>query len=94
MTQLTFSDAEYAGQRKQTRREMFPAEMDRVVPWATLCALIANSLSAGEVRLMNGKSTDMLDKMILARVISGQFEFPQQNGRASFSCVVTYSNLP
>ena len=40
MTQLTFSDAEYAGQRKQTRREMFPAEMDRVVPWSALLALI------------------------------------------------------
>lgn len=40
MTQLTFSDAEYAGKRKQTRREVFLAEMDQVVPWATLLALI------------------------------------------------------
>lgn len=27
MSQLSFSDAEYAGKRKQTRREVFLAEM-------------------------------------------------------------------
>lgn len=40
MTQLTFSDAEYAGKRKRTRREVFLAEMDQVVPWSALLALI------------------------------------------------------
>jgi len=40
MTQLTFSDAEYAGKRKQTRREVFLAEMEQVVPWDALLALI------------------------------------------------------
>lgn len=40
MTQLTFGDAEYSGKRKQTRREAFLAEMDRVVPWKVLLALI------------------------------------------------------
>jgi IS5 family transposase len=40
MTQLTFSDAEYAGKRKQTRREVFLAEMGQVVPWTALLALI------------------------------------------------------
>jgi IS5 family transposase len=40
MTQMSFSDAEYAGKRKQTRREIFLAEMDQVVPWAALLALI------------------------------------------------------
>jgi len=43
---------------------------------------------------MNGKSTGMVDEMGLARVISDQFEHPQQNVRASFSFVVTYSDLP
>jgi IS5 family transposase len=38
--QLTFGDAEYAGKRKQTKRERFLAEMDRVVPWAELVAVI------------------------------------------------------
>ena len=40
MKQLSFSDAEYAGKRKRTRREVFLAEMDRVVPWARLVSLI------------------------------------------------------
>ena len=34
MSQMSFSDFEYAGKRKQTRRERFLAEMDQVVPWA------------------------------------------------------------
>ena len=38
--QLSFSDAEYGGKRKQTRREVFLAEMDRAVPWRPLEALI------------------------------------------------------
>jgi len=41
MTQLTFGDAEYAGKRKQTRREVFLAEMEQVVPWNALLKLIA-----------------------------------------------------
>ena len=40
MTQMSFSDAEYAGKRKQTRRERFLAEMEQVVPWEALLALI------------------------------------------------------
>nr|WVL54675.1 IS5 family transposase [Xanthomonas nasturtii] len=38
--QLSFGDAEYNGKRKQTRREVFLAEMDQVVPWKDLLALI------------------------------------------------------
>jgi IS5 family transposase len=40
MSQLSFSDAEYAGKRKQTKREKFLAEMEQVVPWDALLALI------------------------------------------------------
>jgi IS5 family transposase len=40
MTQMSFSDAEYAGKRKKTRKEVFLEEMDRVVPWQALLALI------------------------------------------------------
>lgn len=38
--QLTFGDAEGLGQRKKTRRELFLNEMDHVVPWKRLLALI------------------------------------------------------
>jgi IS5 family transposase len=40
MTQMSFSDAEYAGKRKRTRREAFLSEMDKVVPWDALLMLI------------------------------------------------------
>ena len=38
--QLTFGDAEELGQRKRTRREVFLAEMNQVVPWPALLKLI------------------------------------------------------
>jgi IS5 family transposase len=40
MGQMSFGDAEYAGKRKKTRREVFLEEMDRVVPWRSLLGLI------------------------------------------------------
>ena len=40
MDQMSFADAEYSGKRKQTRREVFLAEMDQVLPWKSLLALI------------------------------------------------------
>jgi IS5 family transposase len=40
MSQISFGDAEYAGKRKKTRREVFLEEMDRVVPWKSLVELI------------------------------------------------------
>jgi len=38
--QLTFGDAEGMGKRKRTRREIFLSEMEQVVPWKALLALI------------------------------------------------------
>jgi hypothetical protein len=40
MSQMTFGDAEYAGKRKKTRREVFLEEMEQVVPWKSLLSLI------------------------------------------------------
>ncbi|MFO1214609.1 MAG: IS5 family transposase [Burkholderiaceae bacterium] len=40
MSQISFSDAEYAGKRKRTRREVFLEEMEQVVPWKVLLDLI------------------------------------------------------
>lgn len=50
MKQMTFADAEYAGKRKQTRKELFLIEMDRVVPWKGLIALIEPHYPKGEDR--------------------------------------------
>ena len=40
MSQISFSDAEYAGKRKKTRREVFLQEMELVVPWKVLLKII------------------------------------------------------
>jgi IS5 family transposase len=48
MKQMTFADAEYASKRKQTRKELFLIEMDRVVPWKGLIALIESHYPKGE----------------------------------------------
>src|SRR5215207_4723754 len=37
---MSFAQSEYAGKKKVTRRERFLGEMERVVPWARLCAVI------------------------------------------------------
>ncbi|PWK87740.1 hypothetical protein C7456_106233 [Fulvimonas soli] len=41
MKQRTFASLSYETKKKPTRREKFLGEMDRVVPWADLQALIA-----------------------------------------------------
>ena len=40
MSQISFSDAEYAGKRKKTRREVFLDEMEVVVPLKALLGMI------------------------------------------------------
>src|SRR5262245_42268334 len=39
MVQMSFGDAEYGAKRKKTRREIFLAEMEQVVPWMSLLNL-------------------------------------------------------
>ncbi|WP_418150394.1 IS5 family transposase [Variovorax atrisoli] len=40
MSQISFADAEQAGKRKKTRREVFLGEMELVVPWKALLKVI------------------------------------------------------
>jgi IS5 family transposase len=40
MKQDSFASLEYAGKKRKTLREKFLGEMDRVVPWSALVALI------------------------------------------------------
>ena len=52
MSQISFSDAEYAGKRKKTRREVFLDEMEVVVPWKALLSLIERTPNySGNVHL-------------------------------------------
>ena len=48
MRQKSLADGSFEKYRKPTRREIFLTEMDRVVPWAELCALIAPVYPKGE----------------------------------------------
>jgi IS5 family transposase len=46
--QMSFAQAEYAGKKKQTRRERFLGEMERLVPWARLVTVIRPHYPKGE----------------------------------------------
>jgi transposase, IS5 family len=46
--QGSFSEAEYASKKKQTRRDRFLAEMERVVPWARLVERLRPFYPKGE----------------------------------------------
>ncbi len=48
MKQMTFADAEYAGKRKEPRKELFLIEMNQAVPWKVLIALIEPYYPKGE----------------------------------------------
>jgi len=47
MSQLSFSDVEYGAKRKKTKREIFLAEMDSVVPWDSLILLCLAQVPPG-----------------------------------------------
>src|SRR6186713_939796 len=46
--QGSFSEAEYAGKKKQTRRDKFLSEMERVVPWSRLVERLRPFYPKGE----------------------------------------------
>ena len=48
MRQMTFSNSGFDVHRKPTRRERFLAEMEAVVPWGALCALIEPHYPKGD----------------------------------------------
>lgn len=51
MSRISFADAEQAGKRKKTRREVFLGEMELVVPWKVLLKVIEPHYPvAGRVR--------------------------------------------
>lgn len=46
--QMSFAHAEFAAKRKTTRREVFLARMEEVVPWAKLLAVLEPFYPKGE----------------------------------------------
>ncbi len=58
--QRSFAQAEYAGKKKQTRRERFLSEMENLVPWERLVALIVPFYPQGA----RGRPTMGVEKML------------------------------
>jgi IS5 family transposase len=60
MRQLTFAEGAFELHAKPTRRAVFLAEMERVVPWSELCAVIAPFYPKGE----GGRPTLGMERML------------------------------
>ena len=61
--QGSFAEAEYAGKKKQTRRDKFLAEMEQAVPWPRLVARLAPLYPKGE----RGRPPIGLERMTFPR---------------------------
>ncbi len=64
--QLSFSASEYAGNKKATRRERFLGEMEKVVPWGKLIALIEPCYPTGD----RGRPPVGIERMLRIYTIS------------------------
>ncbi len=51
--QNTFSEMEYDGKKKRTRRDRFLAEIEKVTPWVTLMEVIAPIIRRKVVEVVN-----------------------------------------
>ena len=60
MSQLSFSEAEYVGKRKKTRREVFLSQMERAVPWK----VFADVVDPYYPKLGNGRPPYPLETML------------------------------
>jgi IS5 family transposase len=58
--QGSFAEAEYAGKKKQTRRDKFLADMEVVVPWSRLVERLAPLYPQGE----RGRPPIPLERML------------------------------
>ena len=68
---MTFAEAEYAGKRKQTCKELLLVEMDQVVPWKGLVALIDPHYSKDE----GGRPAYPLMAMLRAHLMQNWFGY-------------------
>lgn len=72
MSQLSFSDAEFASKRKVTRREKFLAEMERAIPWKVFADLVdPHYPKAG-----NGRRPYPLEVMLRIHFMQQWFNLP------------------
>lgn len=58
--QLTFADSEFNGKRRKTRKELFLARMEALLPWAMMLAVI----EPVDPKVGNGRRPYPLDTML------------------------------
>ncbi len=73
MKQMTFAEAEaeYVGKRKQTRKESFLIEIDRIMPWKGLIALLDPYFPTREA----GRRAYTLMEMLRIHLIQNWFSY-------------------
>ena len=69
MRRMRSSDAEYAGKRKKSRREVFLAKMEQVVPWDRRLAV----MKPRSPKASNGRSPCALKTMLRIHWIQNGF---------------------
>src|SRR4051794_39587993 len=72
--QGSFSQAEYASKKKQTRRDKFLAEMEQVVPWPRLVARLAPLYPKGE----RGRPPVALERMLRVHFLQQWYALADQ----------------
>ncbi|WP_146100389.1 transposase, partial [Pseudomonas syringae group genomosp. 3] len=74
--QKTFSELEYTGKKKQTRRDRFLADLEQLVPWAQLEAQVAPfySNTAGK----RGRPAIGVSRMLRMYVVQQRFGFSDE----------------
>jgi transposase, IS5 family len=72
--QGSFSQAEYAGKKKQTRRDKFLAEMEAVVPWPRLVERLAPLYPKGE----GGRPPVPLERMLRVHFLQQWYALADQ----------------
>jgi hypothetical protein len=85
--QGSFSQAEYASKKKQTRRDKFLAEMEQVVPWPRLVARLAPLCPKGE----RGRPPVPLERMLRIHFLP---RLPQGGRSALLRCGDKIAALP
>src|ERR671939_1257651 len=75
--QGSFSQAEYASKKKQTRRDKFLAEMEQVVPWPGLVARLQPLYPKGE----RGRPPVALERMLRVHFLQHGTRWPTRRWR-------------
>ena len=74
MKQQTFTDAEYEGRKRKTRREEFLDSMDSIIPWAQWCAVIEPHYPKGK----RGRPPMGIEKMLRMYLLQAWFSLSDE----------------